>query len=628
MKNKKMRYFGRTILMGLLIMVLSSCNLLTNNVTEPMNKNSIEFNLAYALYGAVRNNLPDLAKDLMQHGVTPNQFPAQLCDKTGWDNDQFDSPLLTAVVFGSLETAQVLIDAGGDINYKNLNKRDILMYAAKWRCPLETIQFVLENGVSPIALSDEGYSALDYAVGAGYTSQELTCIIQTLIQYGAKYTSETLEKAAMIEGNHPRYLLSREILRNLSQSNQSVKLDKYLQASIAGDNSILKEGIVNKRIAGNLFDQVTLFCAAFGNAENLSLLLSQNMLSVNKQWILSAAASGNNTETALYLLNNHISELDDKDYDDRTPLQCAVENNHPEMVSFLVGKGAQFREDVVERTELCLAVRSANMQMINLLFSLGYPQDAEDFERACEAAVRYDQLEMVKFLLDKGVSPSSRWVLVVAVQKNKTAILEVLISRGIDEAVLNEALSTACIYSNADTVELLLQDGADPNARIEGMSERLIQSKHDLKKIKILIKYGANVDVFYKSEYAGENNFITVGGVTILKYMLDEVGMDINRIDSDGSTALMLVSGSGWETNFEYILKISKAIVNRQNNDGKTALMKAAEYENGYPQVQMLLDSGADPFIKDNEGQTALDYAKNARNRNSEIINLLKTQNQ
>ena len=71
----------------------------------------------------------------------------------------------------------------------------------------------------------------------------------------------------------------------------------------------------------------------------------------------------------------------------------------------------------------------------------------------------------------------------------------------------------------------------------------------------------------------------------------------------------------------DYLLQKSKNEINRLNNDGKTALMIASEY--GYTMiVKILIGNGADSSLKSIEGKSALQYAQDWNHE--EIIHLLK----
>ncbi len=90
------------------------------------------------------------------------------------------------------------------------------------------------------------------------------------------------------------------------------------------------------------------------------------------------------------------------------------------------------------------------------------------------------------------------------------------------------------------------------------------------------------------------------------------VGIDVNRVDKRGKTALMWACRYSCYLCVEQLLK-NGAKVNLQDENGETALMwtVAGAYENRKAGIiKTLLQSGADPTIKNIHGKTAIDHAK------------------
>lgn len=133
-----------------------------------------------------------------------------------------------------------------------------------------------------------------------------------------------------------------------------------------------------------------------------------------------------------------------------------------------------------------------------------------------------------------------------------------------------------------------------------------------------------------------------------------EQGVDLNETDPLGRTALMFASFNGHSDIIRFLLE-NGADVNEQNNEGRTPLMfassgpfpEAVEYllqegadpnvsdsvegwsplmysaaEGNLEVVQILLDHGADASLQDDDGETALDFARN--NNHGEVVSLLE----
>jgi len=88
----------------------------------------------------------------------------------------------------------------------------------------------------------------------------------------------------------------------------------------------------------------------------------------------------------------------------------------------------------------------------------------------------------------------------------------------------------------------------------------------------------------------------------IVKAYID-AGADVNAKDIDGGTALMHVA------EFKYPIDIVDAFIKANNTNNRTALRRANESRR-LDIAKELIKAGADVNAKDNNGKSALDYAK------------------
>ena len=104
--------------------------------------------------------------------------------------------------------------------------------------------------------------------------------------------------------------------------------------------------------------------------------------------------------------------------------------------------------------------------------------------------------------------------------------------------------------------------------------------------------------------------------------LIDDV--NVNYQNDYGETALMKASNNYGNLPLVKLLLDSGADPNLQDEVGNTALMNAvfSGLKSYIPIIKLLLNSGANPFIKDSEGDIPYDFALDTGN--IEIIKLLK----
>jgi ankyrin repeat protein len=230
-------------------------------------------------------------------------------------------------------------------------------------------------------------------------------------------------------------------------------------------------------------------------------------------------------------------------------------------------------------------------------------------------AVRSDDLPAVQRLLRAGANPSAAnrygiTPLSLAASNGNAAIIETLLKAGADtKANLpggQTVLMTAARTGNADAVKLLLAHGGDPNASESTNGETALMwaaAENHPDAARALIAHGANLNarsktLEYKTDRFGLEGVLTIlprGSWTPLMFAaregspaaartLADAGADLNLVDPDGTTALVL------------------AIINGH-----------------YDTAAILVEKGADPNIADTTGMAAL-YAAVDMNTLAEVF--------
>jgi len=156
----------------------------------------------------------------------------------------------------------------------------------------------------------------------------------------------------------------------------------------------------------------------------------------------------------------------------------------------------------------------------------------------------------------------------------------------------NMALIQASIRGDTETVAMLLEKGADVNAKNnDGRTALILASENGRTEIvAMLLEKGA--DVSAKGDY-GYTALIwaSLMGRTDIVEMLLEKGADVNAKNNGGRTALHWASHGG-PTEIVAKLLDAGADMNAKTTWGMTALMKASDYENTEI-VKLLIIKGA-----------------------------------
>jgi len=164
-------------------------------------------------------------------------------------------------------------------------------------------------------------------------------------------------------------------------------------------------------------------------------------------------------------------------------------------------------------------------------------------------------------------------------------------------------------------IELFINYGADVNINNDGNNNALTTLCNlgsNFKKVKLLIDN--NINIFLTD--INENNALHIlckrsrdSTIDTFEYLISQgFNVNINKKNNEGNTPLIELSYNIYNTYLgEYISILMKynADVNLVNNKGESAFFiacKMAQYGTAYTLIQY----GADPYIKDNEGHSAL----------------------
>ncbi|KAL3852373.1 hypothetical protein ACJMK2_016026 [Sinanodonta woodiana] len=313
-------------------------------------------------------------------------------------------------------------------------------------------------------------------------------------------------------------------------------------------------------------------------------------------------SSGNNKLDHLKaLLKKSPQQVDFKVADgDRTGLQLASHEGHIEIVKFLIKQNADVNlADAVGDTPLHYAVFGKQPEVVEILInSKGIKINSQNKAGVVpvHVAVNTADISTLKLLVEQGCD--------VTIKDNNedTPMHDAMIQKknqpGVIEAVLasptckfnlkNKAglnvLHFACVNNKVKAVEIILSKSADiVNETIPGG--------------------------FTALHIAAFNDFIEIVSLLLVKGKANP-----NLQDNKKRTPLLLAASKGFKRIIEVLIE-GKANINEQDLDGDTALhviLKDPPKENdmGTNVIYLLVGNGADIYLKNKIGETALDLIK------------------
>nr|XP_033335214.1 uncharacterized protein LOC117225642 isoform X2 [Megalopta genalis] len=292
--------------------------------------------------------------------------------------------------------------------------------------------------------------------------------------------------------------------------------------------------------------------------------------------ILFVAARENNVGIAGILFDNTANSssiLNARDHVyGKTALGIAVIFSNPEMVKYLIGKGANVNtKDRVGESDLYAAARSGHLETFKTLIDMGINCDVKNVldETVLHTAVMCGHLEMVKILISQGDNIDAKdnfdlSALHIAAQKGNLEMFKILIDEGADIDAKNKkgesVLYMAARSDQMKMVKILIDKGADLDAKDlcgQSVLHMAAQSGH-LEMVKSLIDKGADIHAKSKNGASVLHMAAQFGHLEVVKILMDE-GADIHAKNNNGMSVLHVAALSGQ-------LEIVKILLNQGAN--------------------------------------------------------------
>jgi len=490
---------------------------------------------------AARNGDKAAVRDLLRHGANVNTRSGDGMTALHWAAERGDAdivamlvdaganvdattrlgdytPLLLAAKDGHAPVVELLLEAGADANRPTTTGTTPLMFAAASGVA-EAVTALLDYGAEPNAReSSRGETALDFAAAAGRDQA-----IRALTARGADVAATTKVVNLAAYSSEP------------DESNAGVAAQG---GGRRGRGANQKPGIERRYLLNEL--------VASQGGLTAMLIAARQGYEASVRALVDAGADINQPSAG----------------DHTTPLLIAIINGRFDLARFMLDHGANAKAASANGVTPLYAVLNCQWAPRSL-----YPQP-----RAYEQQ-HTGYLDLIAALIDRGADVNARLKQKVWYSGYNTDF------SGVDEEGATP-FWRAAYASDVDAMKLLVARGADPNLPTVRTPGRNRASGDDVKEVSTLppVPVGgpgvtalqAAAGVGYGEGFAGnEHRFAPSGMLAAVKYLVEELHMDVNAADHDGNTALHHAAARGDNEMILYL--VSKgADVRAVNRDGKT----------------------------------------------------------
>ena len=367
-----------------------------------------------------------------------------------------------------------------------------------------------------------------------------------------------------------------------------------------------------------------------------------------------------------------------KDEKGISPLYYSILKDNKKLFDLLIEKGADFNEADKYGGSLLFIIPNQNEYYFKKLIQLSANINKEDKNGTTlllNAITAQSSVEFIQVLLDNNADPNTLdqnggTPLFYALYQGNYKLIDLLIKYGADVNfkfdIFDETLLIYFIKNIDDIIKrgnltdddveqiirVLIKNGLNVNKKetLRGNSAlKFAVMKLDLRSIKLLVKYGADVndknynnltamhELFFTKEIQTGREKSSGKHLEILKFLIKS-GANVNAFDKSKSTPIFY-AGSYPEA-VDLLIK-NGAKINLKNYEGTSPLMNACSSYNGLESVKLLLKNGANINEKNDNNCTPLTFAsisgddevtkylleKGAKSTGNELLEAIKNEN-
>ncbi len=570
-----------------------------------------------------------------------------------------------AVRYGHLEIVNLLLDNGADVNARDSLGKTPLLIITPENNQFEIYEALLSSGADLNATDSFGDTALHIAT----LTEANVSVIEYLFSKGADINERNKKGitplAQAVEkriAEHIEFYAKMGADIHAADINNITPLYKSLDAGldmtkqlINENNFALRDSLGNTALHIGILKNVSMdqiiFLLDIGidiNARNrnghspLYLAVQENRRNIGEQLLANGAdvfSTDSDNSSPLRLALTWGAEVQDwvltsevikaKDGSGNTPLHYACEWELNDAVIGILEKGGDPNaQNTNGESPIFNAVKSNNITAVQLLLQSGTDRNLRNYlgDTIVHYSVRWNAGEAAQIAINNGYDVNAqnlagKTALHQAARNGRGSMISLLLAEGANIHAADTAGRTPVMDSilaqNIQNTSILFENGA--SASIPDMYGR--NAYHEAVET-------GNLELINIVNAAGGNALARdTHGRTPLSLVFDKninlisavLSGDTNLTDSDGNTPLHIaISNSTSDDVLQYLLSEGYS-PDRRNSEGKTPLLLASQ-RGAISIVESFLQYGADPYIMDNSGESALSFAiKN----NADILNVI-----